>query len=146
MPLPKPEPGLVIRYSYLWLNESLKGQEEGVKDRPCAIVATIQDDVDGQKRVLVLPITHSKPNNLEWAIEIPQAVKRHLGLDDACSWIVLSESNEFLWPGPDLRRVRDGDDSTVSYGFLPPNLFITVRQRFIALEEMRRATRVQRTE
>jgi hypothetical protein len=146
VPLPNPEPGLIIRYSYLWLRESLAGQEEGVKDRPCAIVATIKEDADGQKRVLVLPVTHSKPDNLEWAIEIPPKVKRHLGLDAEPSWIVLAESNEFLWPGPDLRRVRDGDDSTVAYGFLPPNLFLTVRQRFIALEEMRRAVRVQRTE
>jgi len=99
-----------------------------------------------RRHLLVLPVTHSKPDNPEWAIEIPQAVKWHLGLDDARSWIMLTESNEFLWPGPDLRRVRDGDDSTVAYGFFPPNLFLIIRKRFIALEEMRRATRVQRME
>jgi hypothetical protein len=32
--LPKPEPGLVIRYSYLWHDEHRQGREEGVKDRP----------------------------------------------------------------------------------------------------------------
>jgi len=144
--LPNPEPGLIIRYSYLWLREFLAGKEEGVKDRPCAIVAAIQKEADGEKRVLVLPITHSKPDNMEWAIEIPLAVKKHLGLDEERSWIMLDESNEFLWPGPDLRRVKDGDDSTIAYGFLPPNLFFTVRKRFIALEEMRRAARVKRTD
>ena len=36
--LPRPVPGLVVRYSYLWLDEHRRGREEGVKDRPCAIV------------------------------------------------------------------------------------------------------------
>lgn len=146
MALPNPEPGLVIRYSYLWQKEFMAGREEGVKDRPCAIVAAIQADGDGRERVVVLPVTHSKPDSLELAIEIPASVKRHLGLDGEQSWIVISESNEFLWPGPDLRRARNGDDSTVAYGFLPPRLFSTICQRFIALEKKRRATRVQRTE
>ena len=38
MALPKPVPGLVIRYSYLWHREYLEGREDGQKDRPCAIV------------------------------------------------------------------------------------------------------------
>jgi hypothetical protein len=33
------------------------------------------------------------------AVEIPLPVKRHLGLDDNPSWIVVAEGNEFLWPG-----------------------------------------------
>lgn len=146
MALPAPEPGLVIRYSYLWQKEFMAGQEEGVKDRPCAIVAAIQTDDVCRQRVLVLPVTHSQPDNVEISIEIPPGVKKHLGLDEERSWIMLSESNEFLWPGPDLRRVRNGDDSTVAYGFLPPGLFATVCNRFIALEKKRRVTRVQRTE
>lgn len=47
MPLPKPIPGLVIRYSYLWCSEYLEGREEGQKDRPCAIVAAIRADDHG---------------------------------------------------------------------------------------------------
>jgi hypothetical protein len=144
--LPKPEPGLVIRCSYLWLDEFLAGQEEGAKDRPCAIVTAIREDADGEQRVLVLPITHRKPVNMAFAVEIPAQVKRHIGLDSETSWIVLSESNEFLWPGPDLRRIRDGDDSTVAYGFLPPKLFTIICKRFIELNERRQAVRVQRTE
>ena len=62
MPLPKPVPGLVIRYSYLWHSEHLEGREEGQKDRPCAIIASIQADESGNPRVLVLPVTHSPPN------------------------------------------------------------------------------------
>lgn len=94
----------------------------------------------------MLPVTHTEPNHPDLAIEIPATVKKHLGLDDDQSWIILSESNEFLWPGRDLRRVANGDNSTVVYGFLPPKLFNNIRQRFLAVEERRRTTRVMRTE
>lgn len=146
MALPKPEPGLIIRYSYLWRDEFLAGREEGVKDRPCAIVAAIRNDSDGRQRVIVIPVTHSKPTNMTLALEIPASVKRQLGLDSESSWIVLNESNEFLWPGPDLRRIQDGDDTTVAYGFLPPGLFASVRQRFLAINNIPNATPVRRTE
>jgi hypothetical protein len=33
MPIPNPEPGLVISYAYLWHDEHHAGREEG-KDRP----------------------------------------------------------------------------------------------------------------
>ena len=42
MSLPTPRPGLVIRYAYLWADEHRRGAEEGLKDRPCAIVAANQ--------------------------------------------------------------------------------------------------------
>lgn len=80
MAFPKPFPGLVIRYAYLWRAEFLAGREEGRKDRPCAIVASIRDD-DGETRVLVLPVTHTPPECQELAVEIPAKVKARLGLD-----------------------------------------------------------------
>ena len=145
MTLPKPEAGLVIRYSYLWLREHREGREEGTKDRPCAIILALRDD-DGETQVLVVPVTHSPPDNLTAALELPPAVKQHLGLDAERSWVVLSESNLFDWPGPDLRRVGDRDDSSVAYGFLPPRFFAELRRRWLALEAAARSTRVQRTE
>ena len=145
MTLPKPEAGLVIRYSYLWLREHREGREEGTKDRPCAIILALQDD-DGETQVLVVPVTHSPPDNSTVALELPPAVKQHLGLDAERSWVVLSESNLFDWPGPDLRRVGDRDDSSVAYGLLPPRLFAELRRRFLALEAAARSTRIQRTE
>jgi hypothetical protein len=143
--LAKPEAGLVIRYSYLWLREHLEGREEGVKDRPCAIILATLDH-DGEKKVLVVPITHSAPDDIGAALELPPAVKRHLGLDAERSWVILSESNLFEWPGPDLRRVGDRDNSSVAYGFLPPKLFAELRRRFLALEAAARSKRVRRTE
>jgi len=147
VPLPAPVPGLVIRYSYLWHSEHLVGREEGQKDRPCAIVAALRSvDDPAVTRVLVLPVTHSPPAQAALAVEIPARVKERLGLDLDRSWVVLSEWNEFVWPGPDLRRAPRGDESSVAYGMLPPGLFATIRDRFLALITARGARRVRRTE
>jgi hypothetical protein len=143
--LPTPEPGLVVRYSYLWLREHREGREEGVKDRPCAIILAARDR-DDHTHVLVVPVTHSPPADLADALELPVTIKQHLGLDANRSWVVLSESNLFEWPGPDLRRVGDRDNSSVAYGFLPPRFFAELRRRFLALETTARSRRVQRTE
>jgi hypothetical protein len=109
---PEPYAGLVIRYAYLWKREFDAGREEGTKDRPCAIVMTVVDE-DGDKEVLVLPVTHSQPTDPADAIEIPAATKSRLGLDGERSWIMITEANEFLWSGPDLRTVPGRDESTI---------------------------------
>ncbi|HLY54251.1 MAG TPA: hypothetical protein VKS60_01765 [Stellaceae bacterium] len=118
MALPAPELGLVVSYAYLWHSEYQLGREEGVKDRPCAIVL-IKREVDGDTSVTVVPITHVPPASSEDAVELPAATKRRLGLDEAQSWVVISEVNEFIWPGPDLRPVSRGR-GRFDYGFLPP--------------------------
>lgn len=135
MALPKPVAGLVIRYSYLWRREYLEGRDEGRKDRPCAIVAALRVDDVGDTRALVLPITHTPPDNPALAVEIPAAVKRRLRLDEANSWVILSEWNEFVWPGPDLRRLPNSPEASVAYGMLPPGLFSTIRDKFLAIVE-----------
>ena len=145
MALPEPIPGLIIRYSYLWYREHLQGRDEGQKDRPCAIVAALRKDEHGDTHVLVLPITHSPPDHPTLAIEIPAKTKERLNLDDARSWIVISEWNEFIWPGPDLRRLPGATDASVSYGMLPLGLFSTIRDKFITLVISRNAHRVPRT-
>lgn len=122
MTFPKPQPGLVIRYSYLWAEEFERGLEEGSKDRPCAILLSVKSE-DGEQIVTVLPVTHSPPQNPDQAVEIPSATKRRLGLDDQRSWIVLTESNRFIWPGPDLRPLTSGDARGVAFGLLPAALF-----------------------
>jgi hypothetical protein len=142
---PTPVPGLVIRYSYLWASEHARGQEEGIKDRPCAIVLlTVTGEAD-ERVVTVLPITHSQPADLRLAIEIPHATKRRLGLDDARSWVVLAEANRFVWPGPDLRPAIPGDADSVAHGLLPYALFETVRLTFISALKARIAHTVPRT-
>lgn len=145
MAFPKPFPGLVIRYAYLWRAEFLAGMEEGRKDRPCAIIASIRDD-DGETRVLVLPVTHRPPERDESAVEIPAKVKARLGLDGARSWVIVSEWNEFTWPGPDLRPKPGKGEDSIAYGALPPGLFGIIRERFLAQVAARSARRVRRTD
>ena len=144
MALPTPTPGPVLRYSYLWHRERVQGREEGSKDRPCAIVAAIRGDEAGATRVLVLPITHSPPGPEMPTVESSLKVKARLGLDGARSWVVLSEWNAFIWPGPDLRRVPGDGDHSVAYGILPPALFIVIRDRFAALVRSHAARPVPR--
>jgi hypothetical protein len=143
--LPKPEPGLVIRYSYLWLSEHREGREEGVKDRPCAIILATLDQ-DGTIKTLVVPVTHTAPQRGADALELPPLLKRQLGLDAERSWVVVSESNFFTWPGPDVRRVGDRDNSSIVYGSLPPKFFAELKRRWLAFEAMHGPRRVTRTE
>jgi hypothetical protein len=63
--LPRPEAGLVVRYSYLWHAERVGGREEGAKDRPCAIILAVADAPAGAARVWLLPVTHRMPSDRE---------------------------------------------------------------------------------
>ena len=125
------EAGLVISYAYLWRRERETGLEEGRKDRPSVIVLAVERQKDGATIVTVLPITHSAPTRPGAAVEIPAPVKRHLGLDDQRSWVVVTEGNEFLWPGYDLRKVPRRD--RYDYGFLPPGFFNQILKALVAL-------------
>lgn len=145
MAFPLPVPGLVIRYSFLWREAAARGEEEGGKYRPCAVVL-VSEDRDGEKIVLVLPVTHSPPAEPELAVEIPIETKRRLGLDDQHSWIIVTDANRFVWPGPDLRPGVRGDVSSVAYGSLPRGLFYEVREKFTRAIERRLAAVVRRTE
>ena len=145
MPFPDPVSGLVIRYSYLWSSDHARGLEEGVKDRPCAIILVTEDDA-GERVVTVLPITHTAPVDPELAVEIPAAVKRRLRLDDDRSWVVVTEANWFIWPGPDLRPATPGDPSSVAFGPLPYALFEQIRLKFLVAVKARRTRAVRRTE
>lgn len=138
MSLPPPRPGQVIAYAYLWAREHRRGLEEGRKDRPCAIVAARQM-IEGRDVVTVVPITHTPPNDPADAVEIPAALKAHLGLDAAPAWVVVTETNDFLWPGPDIRPGRN-------FGILPPRFFAHVRDRILQAHRQRKLSRVERTE
>ncbi len=115
--LPEPEVGLVISYSYLWKEEEERGQVEGRKDRPCAIILAVDvadARADGGKQVAVAPITHTPPRDPNVAVEIPARIKEHLGLDSERSWVIVEEVNIFTWPGFDLRPIRRAARSVTS--------------------------------
>lgn len=130
MPLPRPVPGLVIHYEYLWRQEHKRGEERGEKTRPCAIVVGVGN---GNSEVVVAPITHAEPLPPSEGIEIPAKVKRHLGLDNRRSWVIVTDLNSFTWPGIDLYPVPNSPPGTYDYGFLPPALFEQIRDRILEL-------------
>ncbi|MBN9583470.1 MAG: plasmid maintenance toxin (PemK-like), partial [Afipia sp.] len=98
--------------------------------RPCLVLAIVMTTEEGAPIVRVLPITHTPPANPADAIEIPADVKARLRLDADRSWIVLTESNRFAWPGPDLRNI---EADSGYYGALTPGLFAEVKRRFVAI-------------
>jgi mRNA-degrading endonuclease toxin of MazEF toxin-antitoxin module len=113
-----PRIGLVIRHLYLWRREQIKGQEEGLKARPCLVVHTKQNDFD-ETEVFICPITHTPPHDSTQALEIPLPTKQRLHLDDDRSWIITNEVNRFTWKGTDVVNTEHGDKA---YGYLPSGL------------------------
>jgi hypothetical protein len=75
--------------------------------------------------ILVAPVTHTAPGKATDAVEIPLNVKKRLGLDEDRSWIVMTELNRFIWPGPDVRPVPE--TGVPFYDALPDWLFERVR-------------------
>lgn len=138
MAIPTPEPGLMISYSYVWDHEAQSGQEEGRKDRSCVIMLAIERQQHSETLVTVLPVTHTPPHEAGAAVEIPRAVKKQLGLDDERSWVIVSQGDQFVWPGYDLRKVRGTD--RYDYGYLPPRFFKEVLAAFWAWHKARKVT------
>ena len=122
MPWPAPIQGLVIRYQYLWEHEYHRGQVEGSKDRPAAVIVATNKGV-----VLVMPITSQQPDQAHQAVYVPMRVRDHLGLDPAPCWIIAQEANSFTWPGPDLNPTPDGRDH---YGLLPEALITKLKEGY----------------
>ena len=113
--LPDPEPGLVIRYSFLWSHEAKKGLDDGEVSRPCVIMSV--DRRGGERVVLVAPITTREPNCPEDGIPVPPKVRDYLKLTRPHSWIITTEGNEFDWPGRHIHPVPGGRLAQFDYGF-----------------------------
>lgn len=141
MGLPVPKPGLVVRYDYLWSDAAAAGCDQG-KDRPACLVAT-SDDREHPRWVVLLPITHVAPAGHAVGVEIPQAIKRRIGLDDSPSWVVVSEYNVDEWPNSGLSPLP-GRPGVFAYGFITPGLFEQIKSKFIELAESSRTQGVER--
>jgi PemK-like, MazF-like toxin of type II toxin-antitoxin system len=111
VPLPEPKPGLVIRYDYLWTREAVAGRDQG-KERPACLVAAT-DAFASPRFVVILPITHAPPDKDTVGVEIPPKVRKAIGLDDAPSWVIVSEHNIDEWPNGAWRSCRVGRESLV---------------------------------
>ena len=141
MALPDPKPGLIVRYDYLWSREAAAGRDQG-KDRPTCLVAA-SDSLTKPRYVVLLPITHSPPDAGAVGIEIPAKVKQALGLDDAPSWVIVSEHNVDEWPNAGLAPIPR-KPGVFSYGFIPPGLFAQIRAKFLELARENKGRAVQR--
>lgn len=141
MALPEPQPGLVIRYDYLWAREAAAGRYQG-KERPACLVAATDPSVE-PRFVVIVPITHTEPSGEVVGVAIPPKVRRTLGLDDAPCWIIVSEYNVDEWPNAGLAPLP-GRPGVFAQGFVPPRLFARVKRRFLDLAEAGRASGVRR--
>ena len=141
MALPDPKPGLVVRYDYLWTQEAAAGRDQG-KDRPTCLVAA-SDSQTNPRFVVLLPITHTRPDGDTVGIEIPARVKQAIGLDDAPSWIIVSEHNIDEWPNAGLSPVP-GKPGVFAYGFIPPGLFAQIEAKFLELARQKKSSAVRR--
>lgn len=121
-----PGSGSVIRYAYLWSHQQDADITGPEKDRPCAIVLT-RRLVDGRDLVYVLPVTSRTPDEPEQAVPVPSPVRRRLGMQQEACWIVVTELNRFIWPGPDVRPVDRPVGHFCCFGALPAELFRRVQ-------------------
>jgi len=144
VPLPAPEPGLVVRYDYLWSRRAGLGADTADKTRPACILLTIAAR-DGETEVVLVPITHSAPGADDTAVEIPAPVKHALGLDAAPSWVIVTDANLDIWPSPDLQQLPR-QPGRYHYGHLPPRLFTIIRDRFLEAYRARRVAVVRRAD
>lgn len=142
MKKPEPSPGLVIRYDFLWSREQAAGKQEGAKERPCVIVAAIIRKDNGETDVLLVPVTHSAPTQAGSAITLPGNVSRHLGLDDAQSYIVTDEANTVSWNDPGIVPAHPG--KAWAYGRVPKALFEQIRSSMLDHIRQHRLKSVQR--
>jgi hypothetical protein len=138
----RPVVGLTICYSYLWHREHRDLQrEEGLKYRPCVIVLSHEaiKGLPGRFVAEVVPVSHSRQYDPD-AVEIPPPVKRRMGLDMDHSWIITTEINRFIWPGPDLHPARHSDNPAETewhWGVMATDVFRRAKEKILA----RRAAR-----
>jgi hypothetical protein len=105
-------------------------------------VLAIRQTAEDAPIVVVAPITTKPPSADQPSVEVPVAVKRHLGLDvDVRSWVIVDEVNEFVWPGFDLAPDSQG---RLIYGFVPPQLYERIRAGVLDAAKAGRLARVSR--
>lgn len=71
-------------------------------------------------------------------VEFPVRVKQALSLDEAPSWVIVSEQNVDEWPNGGLSPLPR-QPATFSHGFIPPDLFAQIKSSFLKLARARRS-------
>ncbi|THV23841.1 growth inhibitor PemK [Peteryoungia ipomoeae] len=145
----EPPIGHVVAYEYLWSSKAGRRQD-GEKTYPTALLLAKKDEF-GSTIVYALGISHMKPQAGRRALQVPEKLCRHIGLDDRPQWIYTDELNLFVWPRPDLRpaqwisRKRLVEDTCV-LGALPRDWFDLVKQHFAESYRLRQLAPTKRTE
>jgi hypothetical protein len=88
---------------------------------------------------------HTAPAEPANAVRFPAEEKRRLGLDDIPAWIITTEGNAFIWPGPDIRPIPDRAAGTMTYGEVSRSLLQQVARSYLANRERQRSRLVART-
>ncbi len=102
---------------------------------------------EGETELWVVAVTHTAPTPraADDGIELPAAEKRQLGLDDLPSWIVTTEANAFIWPGPDIRPIPGAPPGQMIYGRISDKLLTRVARSFLANRQRGIGRIVERT-
>ena len=88
-----PQLGDVWSFPFLWRRQERRGETEGRKYRPCAIVLLTRTE-RGQQEVLLVPITSQPSENNPLAVEVPEIEKKRAGLIMLSSlWVIVQEYN-----------------------------------------------------
>lgn len=100
---------------------------QGEKRRPCVIILAVQDRL-GDTIVTVAPVTHVKPRDPRHGVEIPRRLKDYLGLDQAKSWVIATDLNEFIWPGDYVFPIPGGRLDQYDYGTVPQSMLTMINR------------------
>jgi hypothetical protein len=88
-----PYAGCVLRYPYLWARQAGRGETEGRKTRPCAVILALRTD-KGQTELRLCAVTTQPPQKGVQAVEVPEIEKRRAGLDGGVAlWVIVDEHN-----------------------------------------------------
>ena len=69
--------------------------------------------------------------------------KAAIGLDDAPSWVIVSEHKVDEWPNAG-RSPLPGQPGVFAYGLIPPGLFRQIKARFLELARQKKTDAVRR--
>ncbi len=92
------------------------------------LTPAVRSDED-ETELLVVAVTLMAPRAAEDGIVLPE--KRQLGLDDLQSWIVTTEANAFIWPGPDIRPIPDAPACQMIYGRISDKLLTRMARSYL---------------
>lgn len=162
--IPEPQPGLVFRYDYLRVRESLAGIENG-KERPACILLTLMegevltgarivDEVSGTQSVdytagprdvLILPIQTDPPGSDQLGVRLGIDTKRLIGLPTTDeSWVILSEMNIDTWPNGGIKHLPRRPGDFAYPGRMPGPMLSAMARKVLSLRQRRQITGVVR--